>query len=97
MLTVLAGLAEFERDLIRTRTGEGRARAYAQGIRMGRKPKLTIHQQKEALIRREADEALILIALSYKCQSQHDFSAQSASFEVGSGAVTCALAVDVPN
>src|SRR5271169_1868367 len=33
MLTVLAGLAEFERDLIRARTGEGRARAVARGQR----------------------------------------------------------------
>jgi DNA invertase Pin-like site-specific DNA recombinase len=38
MLTVLGGLAEFERELIRTRTGEGRARAKARGVRMGRPP-----------------------------------------------------------
>ena len=36
MLTVLGGLAEFERDLIRARTGEGRARAVARGQKMGR-------------------------------------------------------------
>jgi hypothetical protein len=35
MLTVLGGLAEFERDLIRTRTGEGRAQAVARGQRIG--------------------------------------------------------------
>ena len=45
MLTVLGGLAEFERDLIRARTGEGRERAKARGVKMGRKPKLTPHQQ----------------------------------------------------
>jgi DNA invertase Pin-like site-specific DNA recombinase len=33
MLTVLGGLAEFERELIRARTGEGRARAKARGVR----------------------------------------------------------------
>ena len=33
MLTVLGGLAEFERDLIRTRTGEGRERAKARGVK----------------------------------------------------------------
>jgi hypothetical protein len=44
MLTVLGGLAEFEHELIRTRTGEGRARAVANGVKMGRKPKLTDHQ-----------------------------------------------------
>ncbi len=38
MLTVLGGLAEFERALIRARTGVGRARAVAAGVTMGRKP-----------------------------------------------------------
>ena len=49
MLTVLGGLAEFERDLIRTRTGEGRARAKTRGVHMGRPPKLTAYQKREAL------------------------------------------------
>jgi len=47
MLTVLGGLAEFERQLIRARTGEGRARARARGRHMGRPPSLTRHQQQE--------------------------------------------------
>jgi DNA invertase Pin-like site-specific DNA recombinase len=49
MLTVLGGFAEFERDLIRTRTSEGRARAVANGVKLGRKPTLTPHQQREAI------------------------------------------------
>jgi DNA invertase Pin-like site-specific DNA recombinase len=49
MLTVLGGLAEFERDLIRARTGEGRKRARSLGVHMGRPPKLTKHQRREAL------------------------------------------------
>jgi len=62
MLTVLGGLAEFERDLIRARTGEGRAR----GVKMGRPPKLTPHQQNEAIKRRDqGDETLADIARSY--------------------------------
>jgi DNA invertase Pin-like site-specific DNA recombinase len=65
MLTVLAGLAEFERELIRTRTGEGRARAKARGVRLGRKPKLTLHQVREALARRDAGEPLAEIGRSY--------------------------------
>ena len=49
MLTVLGGLAEFERELIRARTGEGRHRAKARGVHMGRPPKLTPRQKREAL------------------------------------------------
>src|ERR1700710_550238 len=65
MLTVLGGLAEFERDLIRTRTGEGRERAKARGVKMGRPPKMTPHQVKEALRRREAGEPMREIAKSF--------------------------------
>ena len=65
MLTVLSGLAEFERDLIRTRTGEGRARAKARGIKLGRPPKLTPHQKREAIERRDSGEALTEIARTY--------------------------------
>jgi DNA invertase Pin-like site-specific DNA recombinase len=66
MLTVLGGLAEFELDPIRTRTGEGRARAVARGQRMGRPPKLTAHQQKEAIKRRDrGEESLTEIGRSY--------------------------------
>src|SRR3954467_71626 len=65
MLTVLGGLAEFERELIRTRTGEGRERAKARGVILGRKPKLSIHQRREALARREAGEVLTDIARTY--------------------------------
>src|SRR5215471_9842446 len=65
MLTVLGGLAEFERALIRARTGEGRARAKAAGVHMGRPSKLTRHQRKEAIARRDAGESLTDIARSY--------------------------------
>jgi DNA invertase Pin-like site-specific DNA recombinase len=65
MLTVLGGLAEFERHLILARTNEGRERAKARGVRFGRKLKLTKHQRQEALARREAGEALAEIGRSY--------------------------------
>ena len=51
--------------LNRTWTGEGRDRARARGVKMGRKPKLTPHQVKEALQRREAGEPMRDIARSY--------------------------------
>ncbi len=65
MLTVLGGLAEFERELIRARTGEGRARAKANGKSLGRPFKMTKHQRKEALARRESGGLLTVIARSY--------------------------------
>jgi DNA invertase Pin-like site-specific DNA recombinase len=65
MLTVLGGLAEYERHLILARTSEGRQRAQARGVRFGRKRKLTAHQQQEALARRARGEALVDIARSY--------------------------------
>jgi DNA invertase Pin-like site-specific DNA recombinase len=65
MLTVLGGLAEFERDLIRARTGEGRERAKARGVKMGRKPKLTPHQRAEAIKRRDAGEPMRDIGKSF--------------------------------
>jgi DNA invertase Pin-like site-specific DNA recombinase len=52
MLAVLGGLADVERDLIRTRTAEGRHRAQKRGQHMGRPPKLTAAQQAETRRRR---------------------------------------------
>jgi hypothetical protein len=64
MLTVLGVLAEFERDLIRARTSEGRERAKARGVKLGRKPKPTDHQKREAIRRRDR-EPVRDIARSY--------------------------------
>lgn len=65
MLTVLGGLAEFERELIRARISEGRARAKARGQSLGRPHKLTLHQRREALQRKEAGEPVRELARSY--------------------------------
>jgi DNA invertase Pin-like site-specific DNA recombinase len=66
MLTVLGGLAEFERELIKARTGEGRRRAKAKGQSLGRPFKLTAHQKAEALERRQkGEESLVEIGRSY--------------------------------
>jgi len=65
MLAVLGGLADVERDLIRTRTAEGRSRAKAQGQHMGRPPSLTSAQQKEATRRRAQGATLQELADSY--------------------------------
>src|SRR5271157_870196 len=65
MIAVLGGLADVERDLIRTRTAEGRNRAKARGQHMGRPPKLTQQQQKEARRRRAEGATLKELAKSY--------------------------------
>jgi DNA invertase Pin-like site-specific DNA recombinase len=65
MVTVLGGLAEFERHLILSRTNEGRLRAQARGVKFGRKPALTKHQRDEALARKRNGETLTDIARSY--------------------------------
>jgi DNA invertase Pin-like site-specific DNA recombinase len=65
MLTVLGGLAEFERELIRARTGDGRTRAKARGVRFGRPTVLTPHQRAEALERLAQGEAQADLARSY--------------------------------
>lgn len=44
VLTVFAGIAEFERALIHQRTSSGRVAAKARGVRFGRPPKLTSDQ-----------------------------------------------------
>src|SRR3954447_8302335 len=69
IITVLAGLAEFERELIRSRCGEGMQRAKHRGVRFGRPPKLTPHQRHEARARLEAGETQSDIARSYNVDS----------------------------
>ena len=65
MLTVLGGLAEFERELIIARTDDGRKRAQARGVRFGRPAALTPHQRHEALQRLSQGEPQAEIARSY--------------------------------
>ena len=65
MIAVLGGLADVERDLIRTRTAEGRSRAIARGQHMGRPPALTPAQAREARQRRAEGATLKELAASY--------------------------------
>jgi DNA invertase Pin-like site-specific DNA recombinase len=84
MLTVLGGLAEFERELIMARTGEGRLRAQARGVRFGRPRSLTPHQRQEAMQRLADGEVQADLARSYGV-SQATISRLSGDrpFEVG--------------
>jgi DNA invertase Pin-like site-specific DNA recombinase len=65
MLTVLGGLAQFELELIRARTGEGRKRAMANGVKFGRPRKLSAHQIAEARKRKQSGEAWSTLSKSY--------------------------------
>jgi len=65
MLTVLGGLAEFERELIRARTGEGRKRAKASGVKFGRPSALTANQRQETIQRLAQGAAQVDVARAY--------------------------------
>ncbi len=66
VLAILGVTAKLERRRIKERTARGRADAKAKGVKFGRKPKLTPHQQREAIKRRDKDEeTLRSIARSY--------------------------------
>ena len=70
MVNIIGSLAEFERELIMARTGEGRKRAMAAGVKFGRPAKLTPHQRKEALKRRNSGEAHTVIARDFNVSHQ---------------------------
>jgi DNA invertase Pin-like site-specific DNA recombinase len=78
MLTVLGGLAEFERSLIVARTGEGRERAKARGVRFGRPSSLSAFQRQEAVRRHAAGEAAADIARSFNCHRASVYRALAA-------------------
>lgn len=80
MLTVLDGLAEFERELIRARTGEGRARAKDRGVKFGRPRKLTAHQRQEAMERLANGETQADVARTYAVDPTTIGRLQDASF-----------------
>jgi DNA invertase Pin-like site-specific DNA recombinase len=85
MLTVLGGLGEFERELIKARTGEGRERAKAKGVQFGRKPKLTPHQRREALQRMDAGESMVDLARTFGVDraTLYRMQALASALEVG--------------
>lgn len=66
VLAVLGIVGKLEHKRIRERTAAGRAAALARGVKFGAKPKLTPHQQREAIRRRDAgEESVRTIAASY--------------------------------
>ena len=71
--TLPAAIAEFERELIRERTSEGRKRAMARGVKFGRPSKLTLHQHAEALVRLAAGESVADVAIIATDAMSHHF------------------------
>ena len=86
MVTVLGGLAEFERSLILARTSDGRKRAMAKGVKFGRPPSLTPHQRREAIQRIADGEGQAELARSYGV-SQATISRLKAPGPFAAGAV----------
>jgi DNA invertase Pin-like site-specific DNA recombinase len=71
VFAILGVAAKLERRRILDRTARGRADAKAKGVKFGRKPKLTPHQQREAIKRRDVDgETLRSIGRSYNVSAQ---------------------------
>jgi DNA invertase Pin-like site-specific DNA recombinase len=75
VLAMLGVAAKLERRRIIERTARGRADAKANGVKFGRKPSLTRHQQREARKRLDEDETQRSVARSYNSQPSDDFEA----------------------
>jgi DNA invertase Pin-like site-specific DNA recombinase len=67
MLTVLAGIGEFERELIRERTEAGIAKARKQGKKFGRPSALDVRQRRKIAERYAAGETMAELARAYEC------------------------------
>ncbi|WP_315775113.1 MULTISPECIES: recombinase family protein [unclassified Bradyrhizobium] len=65
MITIMGGIAEFERGLIRARTEEGIERAKSLGTKFGRKAKLSPEQRRKAAERYAAGETQAELARAY--------------------------------
>src|SRR5918992_2458352 len=66
IMTVFAGIAEFERDLIRERTGAGRQAAKQRGVKFGRPQKLNKEQQTLALRLLEEGKSVNEVGQTFK-------------------------------
>ena len=65
IMTVFAGIAEFERDLIRERTGAGRVAAQLRGVRFGRPGKMNEEQKLLAKRLLQEDKSVSEIAKTF--------------------------------
>ena len=70
----LAANAEFQRELSRVRTGEGRKQAMAAGVKFGRESELSEYQRAEAIKRRANGETLAAVARTVWRGDQYDLA-----------------------
>jgi DNA invertase Pin-like site-specific DNA recombinase len=89
--TLLAAIAEFERELIRERTGEGRKRAMANGVKFGRKRKLSDYQRAEAIKRRAFRRDARFDRKELRCGHQHDIAAELSAWATSFGCLTTSI------
>jgi DNA invertase Pin-like site-specific DNA recombinase len=67
MMTIMGGIAEFERGLIRKRCDEGIERAKAKGTKFGRPSALDASQKRKIAERYAAGETMAELAREYEC------------------------------
>jgi len=79
MLTILGGLAEFERTLILSRTEAGIAKAREQGKKFGRPSALDAGQKRKIADRYAAGETMAELAREYECGEATIFRALKAA------------------
>ena len=66
IMTIMGGIAEFERELIKDRCEEGIARSRAKGTKFGRKVKLSPEQRRVAAERYSKGETMAQLAKVYE-------------------------------
>lgn len=65
MVSLIGTFAELERNLIVSRTTEGRDAAKKKGVKFGRKPSMTDDEQRQALARLKAGQSVRATAIEF--------------------------------
>ena len=79
VMTIMGGIAEFERSLIRSRCDDGIARAKAKGTKFGRPTALDASQKRKIADRYAAGETMAMLARDYEVGEATIFRALKAA------------------
>ena len=85
MLTIMGGIAEFERGLIRKRCEEGIERARAKGTQFGRPQALDAGQKRVIAERYAAGKTIVELAEEYECGVGTIWRTLNSPFEASAG------------